>query len=222
LCLEVGLPPGLVNVLPGGPEGGEALVQHPDVRMIHFTGGGATARRIIVAASSNLTPVATELGGKSANIVFADADLDTAAMITAYSGPLGQSGQSCACGSRIIVQHTVYDTFMDSFLRVVEAAKIGDPFDPSVVFGPLVSQSACDRVLGAINDAIKRKMVANYLTVTTSLPPYLRELTTTVRSRKPRRSGPWCPLCDSRTRTKRSAWPTTPTSDSSPISRRPT
>lgn len=158
LCLEVGLPAGLVNVVPGGPEAGDALVRHPDVRKIHFTGGGATARKIAVAAAGNLTPVASELGGKSANLVFADADLDAAAMIAAWQGPLFQSGQSCACGSRILVQDSVYDAFMEKFVAIVESASIGDPFDPTVTVGPVVTSQAADRILGVIDRAVDQKM----------------------------------------------------------------
>lgn len=160
LCLEVGLPPGLVSVVPGGPEGGEALVRHPGVRKIHFTGGGPTAQKILVDAATNLTPVATELGGKSANIVFADADLDQAAQIAAFAGPLGQSGQSCACGSRILVQDSVYDEFIQRLVTIIEAAKVGDPFAPDTVVGPVVSEAACDRIIRVIDEARDKKMGA--------------------------------------------------------------
>lgn len=158
ICLEVGLPPGLVNVVPSGPEGGAALVRHPDVRKIHFTGGGSTARKIIADAAHNLTPVATELGGKSAYLVFADADLNAAAQLAAFQGPLGQSGQSCACASRIMVQDSVYDKFMETFLEVVGSAKIGDPFDTDVLVGPVISQAATDRILGTIDQVVEGKM----------------------------------------------------------------
>ncbi|EUA33722.1 aldehyde dehydrogenase family protein [Mycobacterium xenopi 3993] len=94
LCLAAGLPAGLVNVVPAGPEGGEALVRHPGIRKIHFTGGTATARKVIQAAADNLTPVVAELGGKSANIVFDDADVDAAAQRSAFQGPLIQSGRA--------------------------------------------------------------------------------------------------------------------------------
>lgn len=153
LCLEAGMPPGLVNVVPSGPEGGEALVRHPGVGKIHFTGGGHTARTILATAAHNLTPVATELGGKSANVIFADADLDSAAQRAAFQGPLGQSGQSCACGSRILVQNSIYESFLEKFLAVVTAAPIGDPFDPQVLVGPVISQAATDRILHTIDRA---------------------------------------------------------------------
>ncbi|WP_063131724.1 aldehyde dehydrogenase family protein [Nocardia fusca] len=154
LCTEVGLPAGLVNVVPARAEGGDALVRHRGVGKIHFTGGGETARKILTAAAQNLTPVVAELGGKSANIVFADADLDAAAQLSAYQGPIVQSGQSCACASRILVQESIYDAFLEKFIGAVEAARIGDPFDPGVVFGPVVSGPDADRILGVIDEAV--------------------------------------------------------------------
>jgi aldehyde dehydrogenase (NAD+) len=154
LCLEVGLPAGLVNVVPAGPEGPDALVRHPSIRKIHFTGGDATARKVLQSAAINLTPVVAELGGKSANIIFSDADLDAAAMLSAHQGPLVQSGQSCACASRVLVHESVYDAFVEKFVAVIEASTIGDPLDPQVVFGPVISQAAVDRILGVINDAV--------------------------------------------------------------------
>lgn len=157
LCLEAGLPAGLVNVVPAGPEGGDALVRHPGIRKIHFTGGGPTARTVVAAAAENLTPVVAELGGKSANIVFADADLDVAAQRAAFQGPLMQSGQSCACASRVLVQEAVYDTFVGKFVAAIEAAKIGDPLQPDVMFGPVISQAAADRILRAIDETVAEK-----------------------------------------------------------------
>ena len=154
LCLEAGLPPGLVNIVPAGPEGGDAMVRHPGIRKVHFTGGGVTARKVIAAAAVNLTPVVAELGGKSANIVFADADLQSAAAMAAHQGPLMQSGQSCACASRILVHDEVYDEFTGLFLERIRAAKIGDPRDPTVSFGPVISQSALDRIVAAVDAAV--------------------------------------------------------------------
>ena len=97
-----------------------------------------------------------ELGGKSANIVFGDADLQTAAALSAHQGPLMQSGQSCACASRILAHDSVYDEFVDIFLARIAAAKIGDPLDPAVSFGPVISQAALDRILAVIADADNR------------------------------------------------------------------
>ena len=154
LCLKAGLPAGLVSILPAGPEGSELMVRHPGINKIHFTGGAPTARKIINAASENLTPVVTELGGKNPNVIFADADLDAAAQIAAFQGPLTQSGQSCACGSRIIVQESVYDTFLEKMLAMVASAKVGDPWDPATMVGPVVSQVAADRILAVIDEAV--------------------------------------------------------------------
>jgi acyl-CoA reductase-like NAD-dependent aldehyde dehydrogenase len=154
LCIEVGLPAGLVNVVPSGPQGGDTLVRHPGVRKIHFTGGGKTARKVLEAAASNLTPVVAELGGKSASIIFDDADLEVAAILSAHQGPLMQAGQSCACASRVLVHESVYDTFMERFVAVIQNTSIGDPFDPSVVFGPVISQAAADRILSTVEEAV--------------------------------------------------------------------
>jgi acyl-CoA reductase-like NAD-dependent aldehyde dehydrogenase len=156
LCVQAGLPPGLVNVVPAGAEGGDALARHPGVRKVHFTGGGVTARKVIAAATANLTPVVAELGGKSANIVFGDADLQAAASLAAHQGPLMQSGQSCACASRILVQDNVYDEFVDAFLARIAEARVGDPLDPAVTVGPVIAQSAVDRIAAAIGDAVEQ------------------------------------------------------------------
>ena len=156
LCLEAGLPPGLVNILPATADGGDALVRHPGIGKIHFTGGGDTARHILRAAADNLTPVVTELGGKSANIIFDDADLDTAAARSAHQGPLMQAGQSCACASRILVHDAVYDTFVERFLAVISSARVGDPLDPTTAFGPVISEAAVARILGVVGDAVDR------------------------------------------------------------------
>ncbi|WP_286175176.1 aldehyde dehydrogenase family protein [Mycobacterium sp. DL99] len=153
LCAEAGLPEGLVTVVPADAEGGDALVRHPGIGKIAFTGGGATARKVLQSAATNLTPVVTELGGKSANLIFADADLDLAAALSAHQGPLMQSGQSCACASRILVDDSVYDEFLEKFLGVVGAARIGDPMDPATSFGPVISRAAAERILAAVDAA---------------------------------------------------------------------
>jgi aldehyde dehydrogenase (NAD+) len=149
LCDEAGIPPGVVNVLSGGPDTGRALVQHAGVDKIHFTGGSATARRIQEAAAAALTPMVLELGGKSANIVFADADLDRAA-----AGAVGwlstNAGQSCTGASRLLVQESVADELLERVEKVLAAVRVGDPLDPDVAMGPLISEPACDRVLAAL------------------------------------------------------------------------
>lgn len=155
LCLQAGLPAGLVNVVPAAAEGGDALVRHPGIGKVHFTGGGATARAVIRAAAENLTPVVAELGGKSANIIFGDADLDRAAALSAHQGPLMQAGQSCACASRLLVHASIYDAFVEKFLAVIGSATIGDPFDPNVSFGPVISEGSLSRILDTVDTAVR-------------------------------------------------------------------
>ena len=109
LALEAGLPPGVLNVVVGGADAGAALVGHPGVDKISFTGGGVTARTLMESAARNLTPLALELGGKSPNIVFPDADLDTAAAMAALFGTALLAGQGCALPTRLYVHDDVYD-----------------------------------------------------------------------------------------------------------------
>jgi aldehyde dehydrogenase (NAD+) len=158
LCLEAGLPPGLVNIIPGGPETGDLLVRHPGVRKIHFTGGGHTAKLITKSAADNLTPLATELGGKAPALIYPDADISQAAFLMAMTGPIGQSGQSCACASRVLVHDKVYDEFMAKYIEIIESVKIGDPLAADTVMGPVVSKGAHDRILGVIDKAVNQKM----------------------------------------------------------------
>lgn len=150
LCVEAGLPSGLVNVVPAAADGGRALVGHRGIGKIWFTGGGETARQVVRDAATHLTPVVAELGGKSASIVFGDADVDLAVGLSIHQGLLMQSGQSCACASRILVHGSVYDAFVAKFLGAAASAKIGDPFDPTVSFGPVISESSADRILAII------------------------------------------------------------------------
>ncbi len=156
ICLEAGVPAGLVNVVTAGADGGRALVRHSGIRKIHFTGGQEAARSVMQSAAENLTPVIAELGGKSAMVVFDDADIDAAASTAAFQGPLGQSGQSCACASRILIQDDVYEEFIEKLIATITSATIGDPLRPDVMFGPVVSQSAADRIIGVVNDAVNQ------------------------------------------------------------------
>lgn len=155
LCLEVGLPPGVVNVVPGGSAAGEALVRHPEVDKIHFTGGIETARRVQAAAAAGVTPLVLELGGKSANIVFEDADLDRAAASAANWIPVN-AGQSCVGASRLLVQRDVVDDVVTRVVERLRAVRVGDPFDPESQMGPVISATACDRILAAVGSATGR------------------------------------------------------------------
>jgi len=153
LALEAGFPPGVINVVAGGAVAGEALVSHPDVDFIHFTGSGATARRILTSAQANLTPVGLELGGKSANIVFDDADLDQAAAL-ASALSFQNTGQGCVNGTRVLVQRSVHDAFVGKLISTVTSLKTGDPMEAGTMFGPLVNGAQLERVQGFINRAI--------------------------------------------------------------------
>jgi len=149
LALLAGFPPGVLNVLPGGVPAGQALVAHPGVDKISFTGGVDAARKILVAAAQHITPVVLELGGKSGNIVFPDADLDAAG---AFAGVacMRNSGQGCVMPTRLIVHSSIHDVVVEKALAGIAAMPIGDPLDPATAFGPLVSASHLDRVLGMI------------------------------------------------------------------------
>jgi aldehyde dehydrogenase (NAD+) len=153
LALEAGLPAGALNVVVGGAAG-DALVRHPGVDKVSFTGGCATARSVMAAASETLTPLTFELGGKSANIVFPDADLDVATSMAAMLGAVLLSGQGCALPTRLYVHGDVYDEVVARVVTQVERVHIGDPFDPSVLMGPVVNATACERILGVIARAV--------------------------------------------------------------------
>ena len=154
LALEAGLPPGVVNVVVGGAEAGAALVRHAGVDKISFTGGAAAAREVMVGAAEALTPVALKLGGKSANMVFTDADLDAASTIGGLLGAVLLSGQGCALPTRLFVHEAVAEVLVDRLVAVVESAAVGDPLDPATVMGPLATEAARDRVLGVIQQAV--------------------------------------------------------------------
>jgi aldehyde dehydrogenase (NAD+) len=153
LIEDAGLPPGVLNILPGGPEAGDALVRHPGVGKISFTGGIATAQKILDAAQPTLKPVALELGGKSANLVFPDADLDAAAAFAVGFTVALMSGQGCALPTRMLVHRDVYDEVVEKLTAAVSALPVGDPLDPTKVVGPVVSAGACERILGMIDEA---------------------------------------------------------------------
>ncbi|GEC04502.1 aldehyde dehydrogenase [Streptomyces spinoverrucosus] len=146
LALEAGLPEGLFQVLPGhGPVAGNALVEHPGVAKIVFTGSTAVGKRVLAKGSELLKRVTLELGGKSPNIVFADADLEAAAAAAPMSF-LDNSGQDCCARTRILVQRTAYDRFLELLSPAIEAVRVGDPSDETTDMGPLISKSQLDRV----------------------------------------------------------------------------
>jgi acyl-CoA reductase-like NAD-dependent aldehyde dehydrogenase len=139
LALEAGLPEGVVNVVVGkGSEAGARLVEHPDVAKIAFTGSTAVGRSIAAGAAGTIKRVTLELGGKSANVVFADADLEKAAA-AAPSAVFGNAGQDCCARSRILVERSALDRFMEVLEERVEAIRVGDPLDEATEMGPLIS-----------------------------------------------------------------------------------
>ena len=152
LGAEAGLPEGLFQVLPGkGSVVGEALVDHPDVRKIVFTGSTETGTRVMSRAAKHVKRVTLELGGKSANIVFADSDLEQAAATAPY-GIFDNAGQDCCARSRILVERSVYDRFMELFEPAVAKVAVGDPRDPGTEMGPLVSRSHHEKVASYVPD----------------------------------------------------------------------
>jgi acyl-CoA reductase-like NAD-dependent aldehyde dehydrogenase len=152
LALEAGIPEGVLNVVNGpGRIAGERIVEHPDVAKIAFTGSTAVGRRVGELASQSIKRVTLELGGKSANIVFADADLEKAAS----SAPLavfGNAGQDCCARSRILVQRSVLEPFMEALEQAVTSLRVGDPLDESTQMGPLISADQREKVASYVDD----------------------------------------------------------------------
>jgi aldehyde dehydrogenase (NAD+) len=147
---EAGFPPGVVNVITGyGGEAGAPLVEHPGVDKVAFTGGTATGRAVMTGAASHLARVTLELGGKSPNIVFADADLEAAAN-GVVAGIFAASGQTCMAGSRLFVEEPVHDEFLDLLAARAQAIRLGDPLDPETEMGPVAFAEHLENVTGRI------------------------------------------------------------------------
>ncbi len=146
LLLEADLPPGVVNVLAGsGTVVGEALVRHPGVDLVSLTGGVESGARVLELAAPTVKRVSLELGGKNPNLVFADADLETAVFWSAL-GAFANSGQICVCGSRILVEGPIYETFVERLRAAAEGFVVGDPLDPTTQLGPLIARSHAAKV----------------------------------------------------------------------------
>ncbi len=146
LALEAGLPDGLFQVLPGkGSVVGERFVTHEDVRKIVFTGSTEVGKQVMAGCAAQVKPVTLELGGKSANIVFADSDLEKAAATAPYS-VFENAGQDCCARSRILVERSAYDRFMELLEPAVQGVRVGAPGDPETEMGPLVSKAHFDSV----------------------------------------------------------------------------
>jgi len=151
LALEAGLPEGVLNVVAGpGSVVGRRLVEHPDVAKIGFTGSTEVGRSVMEGAAGTIKRVTLELGGKSANVVFADADLDAAAA-AAPSAVFGNAGQDCCARSRILVERSVYDRFLDALVDATRRLHVGDPESDTTEMGPLVSADHRDRVASFVD-----------------------------------------------------------------------
>ena len=156
LFIEAGFPDGVFNVVTGGPAIGEAMVGHPGIDKIQFVGSGPTAKKVLRNAAETLKPCGLELGGKSAVIVFADADLQDAAK-RGLSGAISANGQGCVNGTRLLVERPIYDKYLQMLVAMAAHIPIGDPLNPSTVVGPVISEAALTRILGIVDTAVKRE-----------------------------------------------------------------
>jgi acyl-CoA reductase-like NAD-dependent aldehyde dehydrogenase len=152
IAAAAGIPEGVVNVVAGpGSVAGQRLVEHPDVAKIAFTGSTEVGRRIAAAAADRIKRVTLELGGKSANVIYADADLERAAA-SAPAAVFGNAGQDCCARSRILVERPALDEFVGHLERAVAEFKVGDPLDPESRMGPLISEDQLDKVSSYVED----------------------------------------------------------------------
>jgi betaine-aldehyde dehydrogenase len=145
ICLEAGIPPGVVNIVNGGPEAGAALASHPLIDKISFTGSTETGKKILHAAAERIVPTTLELGGKSPSVVFADADQDQAVAGVLFSG-FFNAGQICTTGSRLLIEHSIVDPFLEKLAKRTAALRIGDPTSEETDLGPLVDNVQYERV----------------------------------------------------------------------------
>ena len=152
LCLEAGVPDGVINIVTGLGDAGAALSGHPDVDKIAFTGSTGVGEKILHAAAGTMKRVTVELGGKSPNIVFADADLDKAVPAAAMA-VFTNAGQICSAGTRLFVQSAIHDEFMERLAAFTRTIKVCDPLDPTTQIGPVVSAPQMDKILGFIASA---------------------------------------------------------------------
>ena len=160
LAMEAGVPPGVVNVVPGyGETAGAALAAHPDVDKVAFTGSHLTGQAIVRASAGNLKRISLELGGKSPDIVFADADID-AAVPGAAMAVFANSGQICSAGTRLFVEQRIYDEFVGKVADFGKSLRVGNGLDPEVQIGPLVSEEQLTRVTGYLETGRKEGAAA--------------------------------------------------------------
>lgn len=150
LIMETGLPPGVVNIVPGfGSTAGAAVASHPGIDKVAFTGSTAVGKQILLSSAENLKRVTLELGGKSPNIIFPDADIDKA-LQAAVNSFCGNSGQVCSAGTRLFVHESLHDEIAEKISNIASTYKVGSPFDPDTKLGPLISGKQMDRVLSYV------------------------------------------------------------------------
>lgn len=155
---EAGFPPGVVNVLTGSGQVGAALIDRPEIAKVAFTGSTSTGQKIAAQAAARTLRLSLELGGKSANIIFNDADLDNA-VSGAVAGIFGGGGQTCLAGSRILVEDAIYDDFMAAFTERTRRIVLGDPMDPATEIGPIVSEAQVRNILGYVQTGLDENAV---------------------------------------------------------------
>ena len=150
ICNKAGLPKGVLNIIHGlGPKAGEAIVSHPDIKAISFTGGTVTGQHIARTAAPMFKKLSLELGGKNPNIIFADCDYDKMLAVTLKSS-FSNQGQICLCGSRIFVEKPIYEKFKKDFIARTKALKVGNPFDSETNIGAMVSKAHLEKVMSYI------------------------------------------------------------------------
>lgn len=151
ICIDAGLPPGVLNVVHGlGSKAGQAIIEHPGVVGISFTGGTVTGKKIAATAAPMFKKLSLELGGKNPNIIFADCDFEQA-VSTSISSSFSNQGEICLCGSRILVERPLFQKFVDEFIKRAKALKVGDPFEEETRVGALVSEAHMKKVLSYID-----------------------------------------------------------------------
>jgi aminomuconate-semialdehyde/2-hydroxymuconate-6-semialdehyde dehydrogenase len=155
LCMEAGLPAGVLNIVHGlGSKVGQAIVEHPDVSVISFTGGTVTGKTIAATAAPMFKKLSLELGGKNPNIIFADCDFENAVSTSIHSS-FSNQGEICLCGSRILVERSIYEKFVDEFVKRTKELIVGDPLEEKARVGALVSEAHMNKVLSYIDLAKK-------------------------------------------------------------------
>ncbi len=150
LCIEAGLPKGVLNIVHGlGPKAGQAIVEHPDIAAISFTGGTVTGRKIAATAAPMFKKLSLELGGKNPNIIFADCDFEQT-VSTSIQSSFSNQGEICLCGSRIFVEKSLYDQFVTEFVKRTKELVVGDPLDEKTKIGAINSEAHLQKILGYI------------------------------------------------------------------------